>query len=233
MRSRPFIILSCGLLLLHLGGNVTPASAQNTTQYSVNVTPSPLVTPVLKWTITNVTERAVGWGWGGDLFWQAHTGQLVVFEVHEIRDDEIHGLFTIGNMTLPTNDSRIAGELMFSIWPWFTGLVSHLNWAAVDQAASDSATGWMEGDMEIRTSATTKTYIYHQGSYGNQNTTLVYDTNTGILQAAYSEFFFAEDYHLGLQLVQASLFLTPLTLIVLTGIVIIGLVLIIIVRRRK
>jgi hypothetical protein len=233
MRSRPFIILSGSLLLLLLVGNVTQTSAQSTTQYSANVTPSPFVTPVLKWGITNVTERAVGWGWGGDLFWQAQAHQQVIFEVQELRDDELHGVFTIGNLTLPTNDSRIAGELMFSIWPWFTGLVSHLDWETVDQAAIDSATGWMEGDMEIRTSATTKTYIYHQGSFGNQNTTLVYDINTGVLRAAYSEFFFAEDYHLGLQLVEAALYLTPITFVVLVGIGFIVLLVIIIVRRRK
>lgn len=233
MRSRPFIILSCSLLLLLLGGNITHTSAQSTAPYSANVTPSPLVTPVLKWTITNVTERPVGWGWGGDLFWQAQASQLVVFEVHEIRDDEVHGIFTIGNLTLPTNDSRIAGELMFSIWPWFTGLVSHLDWETVDQTAIDSATGWMEGDIEIRTSTTTKTYIYHQGSLGNQNTTLVYDINTGILQAAYSEFLIAEDYHLGLQLVQGALFLTPITIIVLIGIIVVVLIVIVIIRRRK
>ncbi len=233
MRSKPFIILSCGFLLLLLGGNIMSASAQSTAQYSVNVTPSPFVTPVLKWTITNVTERAVGWGWGGDLFWQAQPGQLVVFEIYEFRDDELHGLFTIGNLTLPTNDSRIAGELMFSIWPWFTGLVSHLDWAAVDQAATDSATGWMEGNIEIHTSATEKTYTYHQGSFGNQNTTLVYDKNTGVLQAAYTEFFLAEDYHLGLQLAQTSLYLTPLALIILAGFGIIGFVVMVVVRWRR
>jgi len=123
----------------------------------------------------------------------------------------------MGNLTVLANDSLIGSELMLSIWPWFPGLVSSLNWADVDQKANSSATGWMAGVLEIRTTARAKTYIYHQGPTGNQNTTLVYDVQTGILLAAYTEIYIANDYHLGLQLSEAVLLPTPLALLVVGG----------------
>jgi uncharacterized membrane protein len=155
--------------------------------------------------------------WGSGNYWKASAGQQVAFQIHEQREGELHGRFTMGNLTVLANDSLIGSELMLSIWPWFPGLVSSLNWADVDREANSSATGWMAGTLEIRTAASSKTYIYHQGPTGNQNTTLVYDLQTGILLAAYTEIYIANDYHLGLQLSEAALLPTPLTLLVVGG----------------
>jgi uncharacterized membrane protein len=87
----------------------------------------------------------------------------------------------------------------------------------VDWQANSSATGWMAGNLDIQTTTRTKTYVYQQGPTGNQNTTLVYDLRTGILLAAYTEIYIANDYHLGLQINEAVLLPTPFTLLVLGG----------------
>ncbi len=178
---------------------IQPVTAQ-TTSYHPGLHPNPFHSPKLHWRITNVTEEVVEFGFGSGNYWQARTGQELTFKIHEIANDDPHGLLNIGNLTLLANDSRIAAELVFSIWPWFPGLVSHLDWNAVDQEANDAALSFfMNGSLEIITTSTTKTYVYHQGPWGNQNTTLVYDLTTGILLAGYTEFFFLNDYHLGIE----------------------------------
>ncbi|MDO8057092.1 MAG: hypothetical protein Q6361_09555, partial [Candidatus Hermodarchaeota archaeon] len=162
-------------------------------------------TPKLHWQITNATAEVVEFGFGSETFWQAQADQSLTFEIQKIVDNELHGMFTIGNLTIPANDSRIAAELALSIWPWFPGLVTHLDWNAVDQEANDAANGfYMNGSLDIRSTATTRSYIYHQGPWGNQNTTVVYDVNSGILLAGYTEFFFLNDYHLGIEFVSLT-----------------------------
>jgi hypothetical protein len=200
MRSRYPIFLSCVFIFLLLLGSVQKVPAQNLA-YSLDVTPTPFFTKNVEWRITNITNEVVEWGFGSGAFWQATGNQHIIFDIHQILDAELNGIFTIGNLTIPTNDSRIAAELAFSIWPWFPGLISHLAWAIVDQRASDAASGLLVGELEILTTATTKTYIYHQATPGNQNTTLIYDKQTGILLEGYTEFFFLNDYHLGVELV--------------------------------
>jgi len=218
MRTRHFVEIGGTLLAVCLLLGALPSGlAQSAVPYSANVTPTPFLTPSLRWTITNVTAETTVWVWGSGNYWKASAGQQIAFQIHELREDELHGRFTLGNLTVLANDSLIGSELMLSIWPWFPGLVSSLNWADVDQKANSSATGWMAGVLEIRTTASAKTYIYHQGPTGNQNTTLVYDLQTGILLAGYTEIYFAHDYHLGLQLSEAALFPTPLTLLILGG----------------
>lgn len=200
MRSKNPIILSCVFIFILLLGSIQKVPAQDF-PYSSAVTPTPFFTKTVEWRITNVTSEVVEWGFGSGAFWQANENQHIIFDIHQLADAEVHGVFTIGNLTMPTNDSRIAAELAFSIWPWFPGLVSHLTWATVDQRASDAASGLLLGELEILTTTSTKTYIYHQAAPGNQNTTLVYDKHTGILLEGYTEFFFLNDYHLGVELV--------------------------------
>lgn len=198
MQHKPLVILSCVFIFILLFGSIQPTSAQES-PYSYEVTSTGSITPTLQWQITNVTNEVVEWGFGSSSFWHASANQLLTFDIHRMENYELHGIFTIGNFTISTNDSRIGAELAFSIWPWFPGLISHLNWSNVDQDATNAATGFMEGDLDIQTTSTTKAYTYQQGIFGNQNTTLVYDLQTGILLEGYTEFFFLKDYHLGVQ----------------------------------
>jgi len=229
------LLLAGFIPLLLLAGATPPIWGQTWPPYSPSVTPTPFTTPVLRWTITNVTSETVTWLWGSGTYWKATAGGEVTFHILEIRDGDLHGIFTIGNMTVYANDTTIGSELVLSIWPWFPGLVSHLDWTTVDENATDAVTGWMEGDLEVKTTATTKTYIYRQGPYGNQNTTLIYDAATGILLEGYTEIFFGRDYHLGLRLIQATAAPTMLA-VTLAGAVVAVIVVVVAVyfiRRRK
>ncbi len=181
MQPKPALTMICLITLILIAGNILPTAAQSLS-YSDELIPNTFSAPLVQWRITNVTSEVVEFGWGTGSFWQASPNQVLVFDIHRVTNNEVHGVFTIGNLTLPANDSRIAAELAFSIWPWFPGLISHLDWSTVDQNATNAATGFMDGTLEIRTTPTTKTYIYHQGVYGNQNTTLIYDLQNGILR---------------------------------------------------
>ncbi len=206
---------------------IQPATAQNLS-YAPGLYPTAFPTQKLHWRINNVTDEAVEFGYGSGNFWQAKAGQTIIFEIQEVINDELHGLFTIGNLTIPANDSRIAAEIVFSIWPWFPGLVSHLDWDTVDQSATDSAASfYMNGSLIIEATSTTKTYEYQQGPWGNQNTTLTYDLGTGILLSAYTEFFFLNDYHLGIDFLLLTQKPTTLTTLLFVAILIVILIIII------
>lgn len=234
MNARTFNIVCSIFSFVLLCGGLLPTSAQQRLLYSPVVTPTPYNFPRLYWKITNVTSESVEFGFGSKTYWQASVGDEIVFEIHALRSNDVHGLFTIGNLTLPVNDSRIAAEVVFSIWPWFPGFISSLDWSSVDQNATNAATGFMEGSLVIWTTTNTKTYIYHQGQWGNQNTTLVYDLKTGVLLEGYTEFFFINDYHLGVELVQISSIPTSLTYFVLVfASVIIGVIIILFYTRQR
>jgi len=225
MRTKVIIRLSFIFFLSALLLWVRPTTAQNPS-YAADLSPNAFSAPKLHWRIVNVTAEVVEFGFGSGTFWQARVGQTLSFEIQEFVNDELHGLLTIGNLTLPANDSRLAAELVFSIWPWFPGLISHLDWNTVDQTATDAAVGfYMNGSLDILTTSTTKAYIYHQGPWGNQNTTLVYDLTSGILLSGYTEFFFLNDYHLGIEFL--TLTRTPTTLSTLFFVVLFAVVLII------
>jgi len=224
MRPRTEVMLSFVFALSTILFCVQPTTAQ-TLPYAPQLYPDAFSTSKIHWRITNVTDAAVEFGYGSGTFWHAQAGQALSFEIQGIVNDELTGLLTIGNLTLPANDSRIAAELVFSIWPWFPGLVSNRDWNAVDQAATEAASGfWMNGTLDILEGLSTKTYVYHQGPWGNQNTTLIYDTNSGILLSAYTEFFFQNDYHLGIDfiaLTQNPTFLNTLLFVGTFGIVLV------------
>ena len=218
MRSKLVVGLSLVFILSTVIFWVQPIAAQDFS-YASGLAPSPFYTPKLQWRITNVTEEVVEFGFGSGQFWYARMGQALTFDIQEMGNNEISGIFTIGNLTIPANDSRIAAEIVFSIWPWFPGLVSHLDWSDVDQQATGAATSfYMNGSLDIQTTSTTKSYVYHQGPWGNQNTTLVYDLGTGILLSAHTEFFFLNDYHLGIEFITKTQNPTPLTTILFVAI---------------
>jgi hypothetical protein len=226
MRKRTIATLSFVFVLSTILLCIQPTTAQNGS-YATILYPDAFSTSKLHWRITNVTDEVVEFGFGSGTFWHAQAGQELSFEVQVIADDDLTGLLTIGNLTLPANDSRIAAELVFSIWPWFPGLVSHLDWIAVDQAATEAAASfYMNGTLDIQDGASTKTYVYHQGPWGNQNTTLVYDIDSGILLSAYTEFFFLNDYHLGIDFVALTQNPTNLNTLLFLGVFAIVLVIV-------
>ncbi len=235
MRIKSIVVLSCILLLSTVLLSAQPTTAQSQA-YAHGLQPDAFTSPKLHWLITNVTNEVVEFGFGSGTYWKTRAGQEITFEIHKIENNELHGFLTIGNLTVPANDSRIASELVFSIWPWFPGLVSHLEWDTVDQAAINAASSFfMNGSLEILTTTTTRAYVYHQGPWGNQNTTLIYDLSTGILLAGYTEFFFLNDYHLGIEFVMPTRSSTNLTTLLFFATFVITLIIValsVIIARR-
>lgn len=224
MKNKPILGLSFVFALIIFLLWAQPGSAQNM-QYAPGLYPNLFSTPKLHWKITNVTSEVVEFGFGSGALWKAQAGQPLTFEIQEIADNELSGLFTIGNLTLLANDTRIAGELVFSVWPWFPGLVSHLDWTTVDQDATNAASGYfLNGSLDITTTSTTKTYVYHQGPFGNQNTTLVYDLFSGVLLSAFTEVFLLSDYHLGIEFITQTQNPTNLTTLLFVSILAIAII---------
>jgi len=149
------------------------------------------------WKIQYITNKTIAWwdsrGFQGNF--RANEGDIVIFEINTIADD-IEGKFIFGNMTLTlVNDSDIASALTLSIWPWFPGLISHLNWSQVIVEAKAANTGFMQGNLTIVEYTRFILFSYQQNKTSGQNTTLIYDLNTGILMSGYTAF---GDYYLGL-----------------------------------
>ena len=147
------------LVIFLLSTAASPASTE--TPYSTRVTPNSYGTPQLRWIITNVTEETVFF-WTGDVAWQANAGEFAFFQIQEIKNNDTHGQFTLGNMSVFTNDTNIGADLVLGIWPWQPGLVSFLDWETVDLEARAAVTGFLDGDFKILTDSKSKTYIYHQ-----------------------------------------------------------------------
>ena len=104
------------------------------------------------------------------------------------------GNLTLGNLTdLQTNSLAIASNLVLSIYPWYPGLVTETNWTQQTIDARNAANGmYTQGSLNI----TNVTYragtdnFYRKAiefqytenkSLGNQNTTLIYDSASGVL----------------------------------------------------
>ncbi|MHA1266994.1 MAG: hypothetical protein ACTSRS_17280 [Candidatus Helarchaeota archaeon] len=149
------------------------------------------------WRIQYITPNLIAWwdsrGFQGNF--KANENTLAVFDITTIAED-IAGNFQIGNLTLQgVNDSDIASALALSIWPWFPGLISHLNWSKVIAAARAANTGWMQGNLTVVEYSEFILFSYQQNQTAGQNTTLVYDLKTGLLMSAYTAY---GNYYLGI-----------------------------------
>ncbi|QEE14902.1 hypothetical protein DSAG12_00723 [Promethearchaeum syntrophicum] len=86
------------------------------------------------------------------------------------------------NCTL-TNKSNnaIAETLILSIYPWYPGILTTVNWTYHDETAESSASSeLMEGTLNISSTNGFRTYNYVQNS-GAQKTILVYNETSGFL----------------------------------------------------
>lgn len=134
------------------------------------------------------------------------------------------GVFSIGNLTLATDNPTIGSNLAFSVWPWIPGLVAQTNWTwQINEANIASNEGFLAGSMDITTVLNSSNsynfnfidfnrqvieFNYHQNFPGNQNTTLIYDTETGVLLHGYTELYFDKLYFLELELISSTLITT-------------------------
>ncbi|MHA1984011.1 MAG: hypothetical protein ACW967_06630 [Candidatus Hodarchaeales archaeon] len=128
------------------------------------------------------------------------------------------GDFSLGNLSLNTDNPSIGSNLGFSVWPWIPGLVANTNWTRhVQDAVSASQGKYLLGDISIKGVNDSKPYkindfnrqaiefVYKQDKPGNQNTTLIYDQETGVLLYGFTEIFIDKMYFLELELISSSL----------------------------
>jgi hypothetical protein len=195
-------------------GALSPAA------YSAITTPDSFSHPYFEWNIIESPDIAFAWGWTEQRAWVADEDDKMSFEISEIQED-IEGIFSIGNLSLSVNDTDIARELVFGVWgltPFFPGLVvpigeeeiSQLNETAYD-AAERIQGNYLNGTMKssfrnITIDATTYECIvfdYEQDPTGfgePQRTELSYDLATGLLVRGNTSYSFGEPYSLVVEL---------------------------------
>lgn len=93
------------------------------------------------------------------------------------------------NCTLPNkSNNAIADALILSILPWHPGILTTINWTYHDETAESLASsGYMEGELNINSNNSFRTYDYIQNS-GAQKTMLIYNETSGILDYWNSSF---------------------------------------------
>ncbi|TFG13986.1 hypothetical protein EU537_04605 [Candidatus Thorarchaeota archaeon] len=196
---------------------LTPYSSDG---YSSIAKPDYFSHPYFVWDILESPDVAFAWGWTGQKAWIAGEQGKMAFEVTEIRED-VAGRFSIGNLSLPANDTDIARELVLGVWgltSFFPGLVVPIGdteLAELNDTAHDSAervqgnylNGTMESDFRnITIGATTYECIvfdYEQDptAFGEpQRTELAYDTTSGLLVRGNTSYSFGEPYSLVVEL---------------------------------
>jgi hypothetical protein len=127
------------------------------------------------------------------------------------------GKFSLGNLTYENADTyEIGAALILSIYPWSPGVATHTNWTwHKSEAIRASSEGFLRGSLVISEDIPYKIneyqrkaikFSYQQNTtLGNQNTTLIYDIESGILLYGYSEIFFDSLYVIELYLAISSL----------------------------
>ena len=139
------------------------------------------------------------------------------------------GTFSIGNFTLENaTNFDISIALTLSILSWTPGVYTHTNWTIhKTEAMSASESGFSQGDLAIQDSIAYTLgslvrkairFEYHQNtSIANQNTTLTYDYDTGVLLHGQSAVYLSNLYIIELQLVDSTLVTASNTTVQVSG----------------
>ena len=113
-------------------------------------------------------------------------------------DEEIIGIFSMGNFTITDTNANVSFVLALSIgtWPsmWHPGLISSINWTLENTNAITYA-NIQNGTLTITNDSQKIRYEFHEKAGIKQNTTLIYNMDTGILLECYSDTGFV---HVGL-----------------------------------
>ncbi|MFX0185292.1 MAG: hypothetical protein ACFE95_19595 [Candidatus Hodarchaeota archaeon] len=124
------------------------------------------------------------------------------------------GKIEIGNLTVHTTNNKSGEVLALSIYGWFPGLItSASDWNYQIQVAEEVAQGeWTLGNLSTNEFKYNYSGFHRRAinfsycqdpSVGNQNTTLIYDKETGVLLEGSTEFL--DSYILRLKLVYSDL----------------------------
>jgi len=194
-------------------------------------------------------DIAVAWDWGVSSFETINGSHINYTLSHYEPSNFTHpsaGSIIVGNLTTQTTNNKSAEVLVLSIYGWFPGLItSSNNWSLQEQVALSAAQGvWTLGSLTTNeisyeyqgSNREAITYRYKQDpSIGNQNTTLTYDKETGVLLEGWTEIFFAESYVLHLKLAETNIIdiKTPTTSFTALFPISIGIAMILLGKKRK
>ena len=175
---------------------------------------------VSRWKIHEWNDDiAVAWDWPTTYF-EATIGSYINYTIDYYDSGNFTypsaGTIEIGNLTTHTTNNKTGEVLVLSIYGWFPGLVtSSRNWNLQQQVAEVAAQGqWTLGSLVTSnvnynyagTPRQAINFTYKQDpSSGNQNTTLNYDKETGVLLEGFTEVKFTSYYVLSLKLIYSDL----------------------------
>ncbi|MFQ5977457.1 MAG: hypothetical protein ACE5OZ_04925 [Candidatus Heimdallarchaeota archaeon] len=167
----------------------------------------------MQWEITEYNEAMVADWWnltdarGG---FRANSGSLVNFTIAQAQPQNLtstyQGILEFGNLSLMVDNAETGSNLVLSVYPWLPGLVTHTNWNWHKVQAQNGLGVFVNGTLSIL-DTTTKIlgaereaiiFTFEQDKPGNQNTTLVYDKETGVLLKADTEVRFASLFRMSL-----------------------------------
>ncbi|MFO7835930.1 MAG: hypothetical protein R6V83_04685 [Candidatus Thorarchaeota archaeon] len=224
----------------------------STTEYHTILQPTSNGETTISWSIEESPDVPVEWGWSGEGAWMTEEESSMTFRITNITD-VVEGTLHIGNLTITTNDTTIARELVIGVWgltPFFPGLVVPIgdeNMQILNETARASAErvsgNYMNGTMIVSeqaievddTSYECITFDYEQDSSGYaqpQITHLAYDCETGVLVWANTSYSFGTPYNLCLSLEMIAP-PSPSSILALVGIAVIAVVAIIIIIKVR
>ncbi|MFX1483671.1 MAG: hypothetical protein ACFFCP_10865 [Promethearchaeota archaeon] len=206
---RKLTLLVIVTLLSSLLGSIVGA-----TGYSSQVLPGSIIT----WQIESTPNATFNMYYTGGGNWLAQNDSLISFNV-ESHNNDVEGVFTIGNVTVPTNDTDIARDLILGVWgtptEWWPGLfigvnqseIDYLNntaYASAERVAGNYLNGTMESSFdlisdanEIQHQCIVFDYVQDPTGFGEpQRTYLAYALDTGILIEANTSYSASESYEL-------------------------------------
>lgn len=216
LKSRKFHLYSLFLVALTINiGLITQTGSHEGEDHAL--APSYHEWKVLDW---NEEYPLIWWTKGINI--TTTIGSTLIYNVtHQNQGNITHpntGFLTFGNVTnYETDNNEIADLLTLSIYPWLPGVFLDTNWADQIETAQYYAENgeYTKGDLKVNSSyryqygdvqKSAVSFDYKQGEFGNQNTTLVYELNTGLLLYAKTELKFTNLYKIELALNNTTLF---------------------------
>ncbi|MHA1229175.1 MAG: hypothetical protein ACTSRP_09840 [Candidatus Helarchaeota archaeon] len=197
---RYLAIIICLIICLQLVSAIN-AKAQSISYYNDNIKKNQMY----YWRIISISDKPIAFY---DFSWQfrgkidAENDTYIVFYITSISGLTIYGRFIMGNFTTNATKREIASVLVFSIGTWYPGFFITKNLTQEKQwAIANASSGWSAGTLNIINNTHNITFDYKQGSGGNQNTTLTYDLNSGILLEGFYELNFTNYVYLHIKFI--------------------------------
>lgn len=167
----------------------------------------------MQWEITEYNEAMVADWWNltsARGAFRAISGSLVNFTIVQAQPQNLsstyQGIVEFGNLSLMVDNAETGSNLVLSVYPWLPGLVTHTNWTWHKAQAQTGLGVFVNGTLSILDTTTeilgvereALIFAFEQDKPGNQNTTLVYDKETGVLLKADTEVRFAGLFRMSL-----------------------------------